>query len=165
MLQRVHILEGMKINLDNFDFVKSYSEELYKSFEPVRCPYFNELVYFTGQGLKHLKFKGERLERLLQDQYMRFKLLPMAPLVLKRSGTVQAVSSRQGFEFVRRNNKTESFVVQRMYYEFVAVVEDVRVRIIVKQIDGGQLFFWSIIPYWKMEGEIRAFHLGNPEND
>lgn len=155
----------MTINRDNFDFIKAQGEELYKSFGPVKCPYFNDVVHFNAQGLKHLKFKGDGFERKPEDQYMRFKLLYIAPFVLKRSGTVQAISCRSGFEDIRKNNKTMSLAVLRMYYEFVAVIDDVRVRVIVKQVNNGQLFFWSIIPYWKMSYERRQFNFGNPEDD
>ena len=57
------------------------------------------------------------------------------------------------------------------YYEFIAVVDShgskVRVKIIIKQIDKGEKFFLSIIPFWgvnKGTGE-RIMHSGNPEND
>ncbi len=149
----------------NFEFIKTRAEELYKSFAPVRCPYFNALVHFNAQGLKHLKFKGDAVERVAQDQYMRYKLLHLAPLILKRSGTIQAISCRQGFEYVRRNNKTELIAVQRIYHEFIAVIDDVRVRVIVKQVNSGELCFWSIIPYWKSDGKNRLLGFGNPEAD
>lgn len=165
MLKRSHILEGMKINVDNFDFVKSRGEELYKSFAPVKCPYFNEFVYFNAYGLEHLKFKERRVERLPQDQFMRFKLLYLAPLILKRSGTVQGISCRQGFETVRHNNKNTSVAVNRTYYEFVAIEDQIRVRIIIKRINDNDLYFWSIIPFWKGTGEARQLGLGEPEKD
>jgi len=42
-----------------------------------------------------------------------------------------------------------------------------RVKIIVKQIDSGEKFFWSIIPFWGMNDETksRIFHEGEPEED
>jgi len=57
-------------------------------------------------------------------------------------------------------------VVGCMFYEFVAILDEIRVRVIVKQIDGGQYIFWSIIPYWGggVVGE-RTYHFGNPEED
>jgi hypothetical protein len=38
---------------------------------------------------------------------------------------------------------------------------------IVKQIEDGQKFFWSIIPFWGMNTEtmIRILHNGFPEED
>ena len=43
------------------------------------------------------------------------------------------------------------------YYEFVAILEDKqenkRVRVVIKQIENGPKYFWSIIPFWKMDRE------------
>ena len=57
------------------------------------------------------------------------------------------------------------------YYEFIAVMEShgskVRVKLIVKEIEGGEKFFYSLIPFWgtdKATGR-RIIHSGNPEND
>ena len=43
----------------------------------------------------------------------------------------------------------------------------VRVKVIVKQIDGGEKFFLSIIPFWGVDKKTgnRVMHTGNPEND
>lgn len=155
----------MTINQESFDFIKSRGEELYKSFKPVKCPYFNDLVYFNWQGLRHLKFKGDRSERLPQDQRMRFKLLYLAPTLLKLTRTVQGVCVRKGFERVRRNSKTQIIAVERKYYEFIAVLDGVRIRVIVKQVDTGDLLFWSIIPYWSFDGADRVIAFGNSEED
>jgi hypothetical protein len=50
----------------------------------------------------------------------------------------------------------------------VAIVKDgsyeKRLKIIVRQIEGGSRHFWSIIPYWKSNKEIKL-HSGNMETD
>jgi len=53
------------------------------------------------------------------------------------------------------------------YYEFVAVVEKIRVKVIVKQIEGGNMFFWSIIPYWGVDKNTkkRKLYSGYPKDD
>lgn len=155
----------MTISLENFEYIKARGEELYKSFEPVKCPYFNELVYFNLQGLQHLKLRKSGVERIAQDQHMRFKLLHLAPLILKITRTLQGHSVRKGFERLRSNNKTTWVVVERNYYEFIAIVDGIRVRVVVKKIDDGQLYFWSIIPYWTGDAKKRFMHFGNPEED
>jgi hypothetical protein len=33
------------------------------------------------------------------------------------------------------------------FYEFVADLDHVRVKVIVKQVAGGDRYFWSIIPF------------------
>jgi hypothetical protein len=37
------------------------------------------------------------------------------------------------------------------FYEFIAVIKHYRVKVIVKRISDGQRFFWSIVPYWKVD--------------
>ncbi|MCX6738966.1 MAG: hypothetical protein NT098_02835 [Candidatus Parcubacteria bacterium] len=41
------------------------------------------------------------------------------------------------------------------------------IKIIVKQIDGGEKHFWSIIPFWGMNQNTkeRILHDGTPEED
>ncbi len=156
----------MTISAENFDFVKSQGEELYKSFAPVKCPYFNDLVYFNAQGLEHLKFKRGGVERLQEDQYMRFKLLHIAPLIIKLSRTVQGVMSTNAFERVAKNGKNQWEMRQVMFYEFIAVIDNIRVRIVVKRVGNGNFIFWSVIPYWKnsKQGERQLFDGGLQED-
>ena len=54
-----------------------------------------------------------------------------------------------------------------VYYEFIAMIKRNRVKIIVKQIDGGERFFWGIVPFWGMNVETRTrlFYDGVPEED
>jgi len=53
------------------------------------------------------------------------------------------------------------------YYECIVVLNNVRVKVVVKQIDGGQKFFWSITPFWGIHKETkkRKLYGGNPKED
>ena len=42
---------------------------------------------------------------------------------------------------------------------------DVRLRIVVKHVLGGEPYFWSIIPNWKQGKNGRDVSVGDPEND
>ena len=150
-----------------FKYAKDKGEELYKSLDQVYCPYFKEKISFGAQGLEHLKFKRREKARIDKDQYMRFKLLYLAPEILKLSHTIQGVLETKKFERTRVHGRTETLLKPVTYYEFIAVVKRNRVRIIVKQIDGGQKFFWSIVPFWGMNTETmnRILHNGIPEED
>jgi hypothetical protein len=41
------------------------------------------------------------------------------------------------------------------------------VRVIIKEVKGGQKYFWSIIPFWKVnkQQKKRVLISGNPECD
>ncbi len=87
--------------------VKDKGEELYKSIDQVYSPYFREKISFGVQGLEHLKFKRREKACLDKDQYMRFKLLHLAPKILKLSYTIQGVLETNKFERVRMHSRTD----------------------------------------------------------
>ncbi len=147
--------------------MRTKTESLYKNVGEVYCPYFKEKIRFNAKGLDHIKFKGWRKSRRIEDQYFRFKFLRLAPKVLQLSHTIQGLSSKQIFERQHINSRWETRLVFVYYYEFVAILDDIRIRVIVKQIQGGEKFFWSIIPFWKMDEttKLKLMHSGFPESD
>ncbi|MFA6006697.1 MAG: hypothetical protein WC764_03155 [Candidatus Paceibacterota bacterium] len=151
----------------DFELVKEKGEAFYKSVGEVYCPYLKAKVSFTAAGLEHLKFKRHEKPRNIEDQYMRFKLLSLAPEILKASHTLQGIQETKKFERVRMHGRTESILKLVTYYEFIAVVKRNRVRVILKQIESGQYFFWSLIPFWGMNEitKSRILHDGVPEED
>ena len=157
----------IEFTAQQFKDVKEKGEELYKSLGGVACPFLREKVSFGAQGLEHLKFKRREKARPEKDQYMRFKLLHLAPEILKASHTLQGVLETKKFERVRMNSRTDIILKPVTYYEFIAVLKRNRVRIIVKQVENGQKFFWSIVPFWGMNKETmtRILHDGMPEED
>jgi len=157
----------MSLDLENFEEVKLKGEELYKNLDCISTPYLKKDVCFNSQGLEHLKFKRPRQARPRQDQYMRFKLLHLAPKVLEKSNTLQGIMETKSFERIRRKNKTETVALEATYYEFIAVIEDVRVKVIVKEVQDSQPIFWSIIPFWGVDkqNKRRKLHSGYPAED
>lgn len=157
----------LEFTAQQFKEVKEKGEVFYKSLGEVYCPYLKEKVSFNARGLEHLKFKRLEKARGEQDQYMRFKLIPLAPEVLKSSHTVQGILETKKFERVRVSSRTDTILKPVVYYEFIAVLKRNRVKVIVKEIDGGNKFFWSLIPFWGMNQNTmtRILHDGTPEED
>ena len=129
----------------NFNNIKRKAEVFYSNLDRVYCPYFKESINFNSKGLDHIKMKSWNKARNRQDQYIRLKLIKLAPIVVNNSNTLQGYS--QAKEFVRKkvNNRWDKILTDVSYYEFIAIIDDIRVRIIIKQIIGGQRYFWSII--------------------
>lgn len=152
---------------DKFESVKQKGEEFYRQIGKVKCPYLNAEVSFNSKGLEHLKFKSRGKARTQEDQYARFKLIRMAPKVLQLSRTVQDIGNAMHFEKKRVHNRVDNVLLPVTYYGFVAVLEDVRIKVIVKQIEDGEYFFWSIIPFWGVDRNTfkRKLYVGHPEND
>jgi hypothetical protein len=157
----------MSLNIQDFEKVRIDAEFLYKKFNTVYCPFFKENITFNSQGLEHLKFKTREKARQEQDQYMRFKLLHLAPVILESSGTLQGIFETKRFEYIKVNSKWNKVLKPVTYYEFISVIKRNRVKIIIKQIDNGKKIFWSIIPFWGMDSntQTRVLHEGNVEED
>ena len=138
-----------------------------QSINEIYSPYFKEKITFNAKGLEHLKFKSKNHSRSREDQYIRLKLLHLAPKLINLSNTIQGFSERKIFELNRSNHQHEKILTYVIYYEFVAVLEKVRVRVIIKKVGTAPKYFWSIIPYWKVDKSTgkRKMNYGNPEDD
>jgi len=136
------------IDIGNFEKIREKGEVLYQTFGKVYCPYFKEKISFSSSGLNHIKFKRVEMARPPVDQRMRFKLLYLAPEVIARSHTLQGECVISKFERVRKNNRSDKVLSLVTFYEFIAVMGRNRVKVIIKQIESGEKFFWSLIPFW-----------------
>jgi len=161
----------MEFTPEKFNQIKNDAEVFYYGIKAVRCPYFQSDIHFNVKGWEHLIFKEWNKTRLISDQFSRLRHLKLAPEVIQNSKTLQGVWTTQKLERIKKNDGSWQKILKlTTYYEFIAVMEShgskVRVKVIVKQIDGGDRFFLSIIPFWgtDKQGE-RIMHGGNPEID
>jgi hypothetical protein len=152
---------------EKFEKVRNETEKLYGTLGLVYCPYFKEKISFNAKGLRHLKFKSDQQARPYKDQYPRLKLLHLAPKVISQSHTLQGIWQTKHFEQMKTEGNWRFLMKNVTYYEFIAVVENIRVKVIVKQIEGGDKYFWSIIPNWRINknNNQRILHDGDPECD
>lgn len=158
----------MEIDFKKFQKIKDESTKFYNSLEKVKSPYFSEFVTFNRKGMDHLKFKSWNKSRSVNDQYMRFKLLKYAPEIIRKSHTLQEYCEKRHMERIQINSRWEERMVTVAYYGFVAIINDVRIKIIVKETKGGDKYFWSIIPCWKQDKAVlnkKILHEGDLEND
>lgn len=139
----------MEVDLEKFNKAKEEAEEFYKNIGEVYCPYLKDKVSFNAKGLDHIKFKDWNKTRLALEQYMRLKLLKLAPDIIKSSHTLQEFYETNRMERQKINSQWGRRMIRVKYYGFVAVIKNTRVKIIIKEIEGSQNFFWSIIPFWK----------------
>ena len=151
----------------DFEKVRTEAEAFYATLAGVRCPYFGCDIAFNAKGLRHLKFKSDKHARVRKDQYSRLKLIRYAPEILKLSRTVQGIWRVRRFEEEKTNARWERVLKDVFYYEFVAVLNTVRIKVIVKEVAGGEKHLWSIIPFWGIDKNTstRILHSGDPEID
>lgn len=155
-----------------FNRVKQKSEEEYKKIKHVFNPFLNKNINFNAKGLDHIKFKDWNKTRPIEQQYLRLKFLVLAPKILEKSYTVQEFNETKSLERIKRNSKWIRLAKPVKYYGFVAIWKyKTKIKIVVKEIEGGEPFFWSIIPYWKtrkdpmIEITKKVFHEGDLERD
>ena len=149
-----------------FDDVLRKAQEFYVSIGRIRCPFFRDVVHFNAQGLEHLRRKAWNRGRESRDQFMRLKHIARAAEILKLSSTVQGIQETNEWERRHRHGRWEKLLIPVTYYEFMAVLEKRRFKVIVKQLPGGDRIFWSLIPFWRQsEQGTRILHEGNPAQD
>ncbi len=160
-------MSRFNFNQQEFEKVKSDAEKLYETFDSAYCPYFKEKISFNAKGLRHLKFKSDQQARSNKDQYARLKLLYLAPQVLGKSHTLQGIWQTKQLEQYKTSGQWQYTMKDVIFYEFIAVLDNVRVKVIIKDVLGGEKHFWSIIPYWNINkvGKRRILYSGNPNAD
>ena len=158
-----------RFNFNQKDFLKTKRDAIkfYKNINFVICSYFKEKIIFNSKGLKHLRFKSDKRARPYKDQYPRLKLIKYAPEILKKSHTLQGILNIKKIESQKTNSRWEHIMKEVVYYEFIAVLDNIRIKLIIKQIAGAEKYFWSIIPFWGIDksNSKRTLHSGNPESD
>lgn len=158
----------MALGFTNAEFLEVWrrAEDKYRGLGSIRCPYFQDTVHFNIRGFEHLRRKSWNRGRERQDQFMRLKHLAHAPEILRLSRTVQGVEQTYEWERRHKHGRWEKVLVPVTYYEFVAVLQERRFKVIVKQLAGGQRIFWSLIPFWRQKEQgRRILHDGDPAQD
>ncbi len=136
---------------EDFESTRSRADILYHSLAELYCPYLKEKIFFNAKGWDHIRFKNRTRSRSPHDQYVRFKLLPLAIWVISNSHTLQGLCSTKAFESVNINSRRDNLLKQVTFWEFMAVLDEVRIKVVIKQVEGGEKHFFSVIPYWKIK--------------
>jgi hypothetical protein len=162
----------MNIEIEKFREIKKQREELYKNLGKIYCPYLNIDVHFNNKGFDHLLFKSWNKTRNIKEQYIRLKLLPLAVAVIRKSHTLQEYDERKMFVKQKVHSRWEKILRTVEYYVFTAVIKDkdVRIKVIIKQVENSVPIFYSIYPSWKIKNTIqgvnkKVFYFGNLEED
>jgi hypothetical protein len=161
----------MELTQEKFNQAKIEADAYYRSIGSVKCPYFNnEPVAFNSEGFEHVIFKEWNKTRSQLEQYTRFRLLSLGVSVIKRSGTLQEFDKRNLFVRMKSKNGWNKVMKVVRYYVFVAIFGELRLKVVVKEVEGGQKYFWSIYPSWETKSDIngekkKKFFSGNPETD
>jgi hypothetical protein len=162
----------MEIDEKRFEQLKEQVKQLYSSLGEIRCPYFDENVHFSAEGFYHILYKGSAnpKKRDPKSQIMRLKLFKLAPKLLGLTKTLQDYYVEKQFIQVKLNKRKVKILKEVCYWGFIAIIDERRIKVVVKQVGDGNKKFWSIIPNWGSKknaiGErIIVRHTGDLEND
>ncbi len=127
---------------------KNKAEEYFNSIEKVNCPYFSEKVIFNSDGFNHLQFSAGS-ERDKKEQLLKFRLLRSVVKIIEKSGTIQEYRKQWGA--VGRKKKDGFRKTKEMqYWGLIAItgkeINQIRVRVILRQVGDGNIIFWSVMP-------------------
>src|ERR1035437_1793295 len=126
-------------------------EEFYKKIGEVYCPYFKEYIHFTDEGFNHLQFKNKYTLRSTKDREMRIRLLPIAIQIIGASHTLQGKTWRKGFEYRYVNSRKELALAGVWYYEFMDIMNDQKIKVVIKQVEDNEKIFLSVIPAFQQK--------------
>ncbi len=135
---------------EDLETLKGETKKLYESIGQQYCPYFSARITFNYLGWDHLNFKNQTRVRNVDDQMTRLRLFKYAPEIIKKSGTLQGIRVIDEWERVKSHGKWVQKLQKVNYYEFIAVQHTYRIKVIIKEVDGRERIFWSIIPAWSL---------------
>jgi len=163
---------GIEISEKKFKRTREEAEKQYKQIKTVWCPYLQSKVHFNSEGFEHLLFKSWNRTRSRVDQYVRLRLFPIAVKIIRKSHTLQEYDECRMFVRQKINSRWENRAKMVRYYVFIAIDKDrnVRLKVIIKEIEGGSKFFYSLYPSWRVTTDIngsqrKVFYSGNLETD
>lgn len=125
--------------------LRERAKDLFERNPTIRCPYFGRDVVLNAEGLHHLRYSAER-ERSKPEQMLKFRLLPLALEVVRRSGTVQEYRriwqpiGKVGADGLRTAKDVE-------FWGFVAIIgpRPDKSRVILRRVGTGNVTFWSVM--------------------
>lgn len=121
------------------------AEMLYKTIGSISCPYFGKKITFNSDGFHHLRYNPSGSEREKEAQLHKFGLLPNASVIIEKSGTVQEYRKQWGVTGRRKANDGSREMKEMQYWGFLAIIGQIRIRVIIRQVGTGDPHFWSIM--------------------
>ena len=138
-------------NKEEYLLIKEKAEKLFQRNRQVHCPYFNQEIIFNSDGFHHLQFSSRR-ERKKEEQILKFRLLPLAIQIIKRSGTLQEY--RKLLAPIGKKSKKENLTVCKIieYWSFAAINDKktIKVKVVLRRVGDGKVIFWSVMPAIKL---------------
>ncbi|MEK7644838.1 MAG: hypothetical protein AAB391_00740 [Patescibacteria group bacterium] len=134
---------------EKFERLKERVRLAYQNIGRVFCPFLQKVIVFNHVGFNHFFFKGNNRRRPISDSHQRLSIFRFVSRILNDSHTIQDMRVLNRFENMKSGSRRELQLSSVRYFEFVALMDGYRVKIVLKQIKDGPVCFLSVIPAWK----------------
>jgi len=129
---------------------KNLAYKYYRKIGKVYNPYLRTNVIFNSKGFWHMIYTSRNNKRSEKNQMLRFNLLKKSAKIIALSHTLQEYEKSQKIE----------------YFGFIAIINDWKIKVIVKKAENGKPYFLSNIPNWRTNYKRdRLLHKGDMEKD
>jgi hypothetical protein len=157
------------IDISNYEKIRQDAEKYYANLDETKCPALGLTVSFSSHGFNHLIYRKDRTERDRVSQIMRFKLLTKAYELIKLTTTIQEYEDTIKEFRIKKHKEKVSVTKQVQYWGLIAIIDDRKIKVILRKIGNGNLHFWSVIPAWitskTRDGKYIRTMKGDPSND
>jgi hypothetical protein len=106
--------------------------EIYNNLPDINCPHTDTIVKFNAKGFGHLIYKNGARRRTESEIQKRVEYLTLAQQVLSITTTVQEKEAKENISM----------------YGYIAIIDDLKLKVIIKKIGNGSWFFYSVIPHF-----------------
>lgn len=150
----------MDVDLKYFSEQKEKARALYDVQKPIRCPYFQSEIVLNSDGFHHLQFSARR-ERNKREQMLKFNFLSFAFEIIRKSGTIQEY--RRMLMPIGKKSARDGFTPMKgvEFWGLVAIVQrngkPRKVRVVLRRVGTGNITFWSVMPYGKIQNGRQKF--------
>lgn len=149
--------------MENFDWekfkeLKQKVELEYGSIDHIYSPALKAPIFFTAEGLHHLRYDSSRAERGKRAQRNKFLYFKSAIEIIKKSNTIQEYRRRlmpvgkPDKSGLRRTKWVEWFA----FFVVTSFSKPTRIKVVVRRVGvDGQYHFWSVMPFWTLHNNQR----------
>ena len=142
------MISKLPFSQENYDVVKTEALAVYNSFKPTKCQALGgQIVNFTAEGFNHILYKFKH-ERSKTDQFMRLKVIDLAQKLIGVTSTIQEKDQKIGMFPIKLNKKRTEISKIIKYWAFIAIIENKKIKVVIRKVGEGKIHFWSVIPNW-----------------
>lgn len=125
-------------NHSKSQLLKDKAKKFFQVTGALDCPAFTgEKIFFNAKGIQHLFYKGPRSKRDLKRIAKNIELLPQAVKLLKLMPIPQEEDTYTAHE------------KKYKFWAFEGVIDNRRIKVIIRQVGTGKKHFYSVIPAWR----------------